>query len=81
MEQIQSHTRRRIPLTLNKVVDTINPIIRRWGNYFWKADVHVFLWLQEDEQTRFPGFLVRPVDWSGAAFLLLWIGFSFKYRL
>lgn len=39
MEQIRNHTRRRMPLTLKEVVDTINPIIRGWGNYFRKADV------------------------------------------
>ncbi|WP_434133779.1 group II intron reverse transcriptase/maturase [Sporomusa sphaeroides] len=39
MEQIRNHTRRRIPLTLNEVVDIINPIIRGWGNYYRKADV------------------------------------------
>ncbi|MTI61933.1 MAG: hypothetical protein FH762_18480 [Firmicutes bacterium] len=39
MDQIRARTRRRIPLTLQEIVDEINPIIRGRGNYFRKAHV------------------------------------------
>jgi group II intron reverse transcriptase/maturase len=38
-EQIRSHTRRKVPLTTQGIIDEINPIIRGWGNYFGKAHV------------------------------------------
>lgn len=37
--EIRRRTRRRLPLTLKELVDSINSVIRGWGNYFRKANV------------------------------------------
>jgi len=37
--QIRRLTRRRIPLKLQDIIDSINPVIRGWGNYYRKANV------------------------------------------
>lgn len=39
MDTIRVRTRRRIPLTVYELIDSINPVIRGWGNYFRKAHV------------------------------------------
>ena len=39
MDTIRARTRRRIPLTVYELIDSINPVIRGWGNYFRKAHV------------------------------------------
>lgn len=39
MDQIRQKTKRRIPLTLQEIIDEINPIIRGWGMYYRKANV------------------------------------------
>ena len=38
-DQIRNLTRRKAPVTLREMIETINPIIRGWGNYFKKANV------------------------------------------
>lgn len=38
-ETIRERTKRRIPLTMKELIDSINPVIRGWGNYFRKAHV------------------------------------------
>lgn len=38
-DTIRARTRRRIPLTVFELIDSINPVIRGWGNYFRKAHV------------------------------------------
>jgi len=38
-ETIRNRTKRRIPLTLQELIDWINPVIRGWGNYYRKAHV------------------------------------------
>ena len=38
-DSIRARTRRRIPLTVYELIDSINPVIRGWGNYFRKAHV------------------------------------------
>ncbi|WP_342768297.1 group II intron maturase-specific domain-containing protein [Cohnella lupini] len=38
-ETIRARTHRRIPLTVFELIDSINPVIRGWGNYFRKAHV------------------------------------------
>ena len=38
-DQIRRLTRRRIPLKLQEIIDSINPVIRGWGNYYRKAHV------------------------------------------
>lgn len=46
-DTIQAWTHRRIPLTVFELIDSINPVIRGWGNYFRKAHVRkLFNWLQ-----------------------------------
>ncbi|MFD3262233.1 group II intron maturase-specific domain-containing protein [Paenibacillus lentus] len=39
MDTIRTRTHRRIPLTVFELIDSINPVIRGWGNYFRKAHV------------------------------------------
>lgn len=39
MDTIRARTHRRIPLTVFELIDSINPVIRGWGNYFRKAHV------------------------------------------
>ena len=38
-EQIRSLTRRSIPLRLQDLINTVNPVIRGWGTYYRKAHV------------------------------------------
>src|SRR5215468_10579028 len=38
-DQIRALTRRKIPLRLGEVIETINPIIRGWGNYYCRSHV------------------------------------------
>lgn len=38
-DTIRAWTHRRIPLTVFELIDSINPVIRGWGNYFRKAHV------------------------------------------
>jgi group II intron reverse transcriptase/maturase len=38
-ETIRNRTKRKVPLTLQEVIDWINPVIRGWGNYYRKAHV------------------------------------------
>jgi group II intron reverse transcriptase/maturase len=39
MDTIRDRTHRSIPLTVFELIDSINPVIRGWGNYFRKAHV------------------------------------------
>src|SRR6201989_2708557 len=38
-DQIRTQTQRKIPLPLGEVIETINPIIRGWGNYYCRSHV------------------------------------------
>ena len=38
-DQIRTLTQRKIPLRLGEVIETINPIIRGWGNYYCRSHV------------------------------------------
>ncbi|CAH8718938.1 hypothetical protein M5W83_02590 [Paenibacillus thiaminolyticus] len=38
-DTIRARTHIRIPLTVFELIDSINPVIRGWGNYFRKAHV------------------------------------------
>src|SRR5262245_5211326 len=38
-DQIRNQTQRKIPLRLGEVIETINPIIRGWGNYYCRSHV------------------------------------------
>jgi RNA-directed DNA polymerase len=38
-DQIRASTQRRTPLRLGELIDTINPIIRGWGNYYCRSHV------------------------------------------
>ena len=37
--QIRTLTRRKIPLRMGELIETINPIIRGWGNYYCRSHV------------------------------------------
>lgn len=55
-DTIQSRTKRRIPLTVYQLIDTINPVIRGWGNYYRKAHVRKLF-------NRLQGWIIRRI-WS-----------------
>ena len=38
-DQIRALTRRRTPLRMGELIETINPIIRGWGNYYCRSQV------------------------------------------
>ena len=38
-DQIRALTRRKIPLRMGELIETINPIIRGWGNYYCRSHV------------------------------------------
>jgi group II intron reverse transcriptase/maturase len=38
-DTIRARTKRKVPLKLKEIIDTINPVIRGWGNYYRKAHV------------------------------------------
>lgn len=39
MEQIRERTRRKVPISTVELIDRLNPVIRGWGNYYFKAHV------------------------------------------
>lgn len=39
MDTIRNRTKRKIPLSLFELIESINPVIRGWGNYYRKAHV------------------------------------------
>lgn len=39
MDTIRQRTKRKIPITLKEMIDSINSVIRGWGNYYHKAHV------------------------------------------
>jgi RNA-directed DNA polymerase len=40
-DQIRTLTRRKTPITLQELIDRINPVIRGWGNFYRKAHVRL----------------------------------------
>jgi group II intron reverse transcriptase/maturase len=38
-EQVRKRTRRKSPLSIEQLIDELNPVIRGWGNYYCKAHV------------------------------------------
>jgi len=56
IDTIRSRTKRRIPLTVYQLIDTINPVIRGWGNYYRKAHVRKLF-------NRLQGWIIRRI-WS-----------------
>ncbi len=38
-DQIRARTQRRVPLRMGALIETINPIIRGWGNYYCRSNV------------------------------------------
>jgi len=38
-DQIRAMTQRKIPLRMHALIESINPIIRGWGNYFCRSNV------------------------------------------
>jgi len=39
MDQVRQRTQRRVPLNTEELIDSINPVLRGWGNYFKRAHV------------------------------------------
>jgi len=54
MDQIRSKTKRKVPLTLQEIVNEINPVIRGWGNYYRKAHVRKLF-------SRLRGWIIRRI--------------------
>ena len=38
-EQIRKRTRRKAPISVDQLIEELNPVIRGWGNYYYKAHV------------------------------------------
>jgi len=59
-DQIRALTRRKAPVTLQELIDQINPVIRGWGNYYRKAHVRrLFNQLDRWIQQRIYSFLAK----------------------
>ena len=58
-DQIRALTKRRVPLPMGDLINTINPIIRGWGNYFCRSHVRKL-------SHRLDGWIVRRL-WSHRA--------------
>ena len=56
MGTIRNRTKRRVPLNLNELIQSINPVIRGWGNYYRKAHVRKLF-------NKLQGWIVRRI-WS-----------------
>lgn len=80
-DTIRARTRRRIPLTVFELIDSINPVIRGWGNYFRKSHVRKLF-------NRLQRWIIRRIwshrfkHWRNAGWKILpeFILYS-KYRL
>jgi len=63
-DQIRGLTRRKAPVTVQELIDQINPVIRGWGNYYRKAHVRrLFNQLDRWTQQRIYSFLAKR--WRG----------------
>jgi len=71
MDQIRSKTKRKVPLTLQEIVNEINPVIRGWGNYYRKAHVRKLfsrlrnwilrrIWAHQKKRWRNTGWKAYP---------------------
>jgi RNA-directed DNA polymerase len=59
-ERIRNLTRRKAPITLQEVIDRINPVIRGWGTYYRKAHVRgLFNRLDRWIERRIYSFLAK----------------------
>lgn len=58
--RIRNLTQRKLPVTLEELIDQINPVIRGWGNYYHKAHVRgLFNRLDRWIETRIRSFLAK----------------------
>ena len=68
-DQIRRLTRRRVPLKLQEIIDSINPVIRGWGNYYHRAHVRrLFHQLDGWIERRLYSFLAKR--WRNAKWRL-----------
>ena len=81
MDTIRARTHRRIPLTIFELIDSINPVIRGWGNYFRKAHVRKLF-------NRLQRWIIRRIwshrfkRWRNAGWKRLPVSILYsKYRL
>jgi group II intron reverse transcriptase/maturase len=59
-DQIRNLTRRKVPLKLKELIETINPVIRGWGNFYRKAHVRsLFNRLDRWIERRIYSFLAK----------------------
>jgi group II intron reverse transcriptase/maturase len=59
-DQIRGLTRRKAPVTVQELIDQINPVIRGWGNYYRKAHVRrLFNQLDRWVERRIWSFLAK----------------------
>jgi RNA-directed DNA polymerase len=56
MDQVRARTRRRIPLTTQRLIAELNPLLRGWGEYYKRAHVRKLF-------HRLDGWIVRRL-WS-----------------
>jgi len=72
-DQVRNHTQRKSPRSMQEIVETINPIIRGWGNYYCKSHVRKLfamldrwivrrLWSQRYKRWRNSGWKTLPTS-------------------
>ena len=70
-DQIRARTRHKAPVTTRELIDQINPVIRRWGQFYRKAHVRRLfhqldgwivrrIWSQRDGRWRNSGWKHLP---------------------
>jgi group II intron reverse transcriptase/maturase len=71
-EQVRKRTRRKSPLSVERLIDELNPVIRGWGNYYCKAHVRKLfnrlnrwivrrIWSYKYKRWRNAGWKILPV--------------------
>lgn len=66
-DQVRSRTRRQAPISLGRMIDELNPVIRGWGNYFAQGDVVSLFedldqWIRERLRSKVRGSKARLIS-------------------